>query len=439
MFSEQNLFNSDMKSKCSPPRESKCNGDVYDNYNIYIIKKNSKKLVIPLLRKININEYKKILNLDDNLDIILYKENINNKEMEELNFLYNKEIFEEYDMGKINEIQIQIKMLEKQLKKLRSNYDNNKNDFEDNSLELINSNKKCFISKEEYNNSVEEIENGKQLKHDIPKKESFKSELSENGKQLKHDIPKKVSFSSTISELSEDVCVCEEEKKDEVTKHTDLYMNLLANPKKVKPEGQFEGFPAIVSVANVETDSDISTSSREKYSRKASHKLPPIKKTVNTKIKVYNVYYNLFFNKCIILESSNRFFSENKYLCVEEIEKIGDDTHNIKKLEKYFINTVDSSKIKNILEKHKYSSNKLMENRVKNYIYNVFNITNNINNKVKANKINEELQKEFKIEPSNKISFRNKLGPILENIGLQKHRFSDGNYYYGLVRKREDL
>ena len=71
----------------------------------------------------------------------------------------------------------------------------------------------------------------------------------------------------------------EGEKKDEVTTQTDFYMNLLANPVKVKPEGQFEGLPAIESTSKVETDSDTttSTSSSKKSSRKASPKLPPIK------------------------------------------------------------------------------------------------------------------------------------------------------------------
>jgi len=103
-----------------------------------------------------------------------------------------------------------------------------------------------------------------------------------------------------------------------------------------------------------------------------------------------------------------------------------------------FLNTI------NILEtQNNYNLNK-EHMYIENFIKSNYNITNNINDKIKSSVLNEiintyiyndRLHNTSIINNTNSISFRNKLSNYLLNIGLHKKRFSDGIYYYGLVKK----
>jgi hypothetical protein len=67
---------------------------------------------------------------------------------------------------------------------------------------------------------------------------------------------------------------------------------------------------------------------------------------------------------------------------------------------------------------------------VKTFISCNYNITNDINDKMKASELFNEIYKFLKIEE--KINIRNKLTNFLLDIGLKKKRYNDGIYYYGL-------
>ena len=55
--------------------------------------------------------------------------------------------------------------------------------------------------------------------------------------------------------------------------------------------------------------------------------------------------------------------------------------------------------------------------------------------RMSASKISELLEVQLGISPSDKMSFRNRLSKYLLNAGLQKKRFSDGFYYFGMKNK----
>ena len=69
---------------------------------------------------------------------------------------------------------------------------------------------------------------------------------------------------------------------------------------------------------------------------------------------------------------------------------------------------------------------------IKTFILTNYNITNIINDKMKATDLFNEIYKFLKIEE--KINIRNKLTNFLLDIGLKKKRYNDGIYYYGLQK-----
>ena len=82
------------------------------------------------------------------------------------------------------------------------------------------------------------------------------------------------------------------------------------------------------------------------------------------------------------------------------------------------------------LFKELFNIDDTLKRDVKTFISCNYNITNDINNKMKASELFNEIYKFLKIEE--KINIRNKLTNFLLDIGLKKKRYNDGIYYYGL-------
>ena len=92
-----------------------------------------------------------------------------------------------------------------------------------------------------------------------------------------------------------------------------------------------------------------------------------------------------------------------------------------------------------------FSNNKLNNNKqlleeeksVKHYLNTYYNITNNIDNKIKAKVLYDILTKEklCVIDKTKLAGFKNRLSNYLKELNLQKKRYSDGYYYYGIVKK----
>lgn len=78
------------------------------------------------------------------------------------------------------------------------------------------------------------------------------------------------------------------------------------------------------------------------------------------------------------------------------------------------------------------------ENQVKKFLNSKYSITDDINNKMKASTLYDIIinSNVVKID-SNKISgFRTRLSKYLKDLGLQKKRYNDGFYYYGIIEKQ---
>lgn len=78
------------------------------------------------------------------------------------------------------------------------------------------------------------------------------------------------------------------------------------------------------------------------------------------------------------------------------------------------------------------------ESIVKKYILSSFTIDNDINNKMKASVLHDTIVNSnvVTIEKSRLNGFKNRLSVYLKNLGLEKKRYNDGYYYYGIQAKK---
>ena len=167
---------------------------------------------------------------------------------------------------------------------------------------------------------------------------------------------------------------------------------------------------------------------------------------INEKVDVYQNKYNkiLVYNEnsqmSFIIDNPNKYDLQllesnicgyKKYFEFENDEI--DSNINITLIslfhKKYFDD--EKSLIDKInLFKELFNIDDTLKRDVKTFISCNYNITNDINDKMKASELFNEIYKFLKIEE--KINIRNKLTNFLLDIGLKKKRYNDGIYYYGL-------
>jgi hypothetical protein len=180
---------------------------------------------------------------------------------------------------------------------------------------------------------------------------------------------------------------------------------------------------------------------------------------------LYNNYENIINNKEILYIISNtkslitfieynltdkhiEFLNNNNYGFNIEFKKEIFENNNIKNNNifdminnKYYENLDELNacvlNTKNLFENNIEIYNE--EEKVTKIIKNIYKITDNINDKIKASELFEKIYNELiyfqNIKIKNKITFRNRFSKYLINMKLKKKRFSDGFYYYGLIQK----
>jgi hypothetical protein len=79
------------------------------------------------------------------------------------------------------------------------------------------------------------------------------------------------------------------------------------------------------------------------------------------------------------------------------------------------------------------------ENQVKKFLNSKYTINDDVNNKMKASTLYDIIinSKAVKIENDKVAGFRTRLSKYLKDLGLQKKRYNDGFYYYGIVDKEQ--
>lgn len=136
-------------------------------------------------------------------------------------------------------------------------------------------------------------------------------------------------------------------------------------------------------------------------------------------IKLFNI---LTDNKDIV-EFISREFNKIQFNDIDEINK----------------KLLVASQYIEFSNKHVNTNNNVMteENQVKKYIENNFTIDDDINHKMKASILYDKIinSKCVTIEKTKLSGFQTRLSRYLKDLGLQKKRYNDGYYYYGIQQK----
>ena len=162
----------------------------------------------------------------------------------------------------------------------------------------------------------------------------------------------------------------------------------------------------------------------------------------NTKILITFIKLNPNSTELNFLKNNKYNFNIELKLKIKKNKQLVDIINNIAN-DKYYSHEDElKQKINNINDIINNNNHIIQKNeeelKVKTIINNLFIINNDIRDKIKANELFKIVESElisinFKID--NSISFRNRFSKYLINLGLQKKRFKDGFYYYGLINK----
>ncbi len=160
--------------------------------------------------------------------------------------------------------------------------------------------------------------------------------------------------------------------------------------------------------------------------------------------KDYTIYFNNQFNNVIIVESKSDFigsntklkklFPEIMFVTKERLSK--ESFQEVNALAKdIFVNVEDvKTKLNKILH-DKVIDSKLSIDEIKFLIKKYFVLDTNPEHCIKFTNIWEIISSELKVSESFVNYTKRQLPVILQDLGLNKKRLSDGIYWYGLVRK----
>ena len=156
----------------------------------------------------------------------------------------------------------------------------------------------------------------------------------------------------------------------------------------------------------------------------------------------YNIYYNNQFNNIHIIKSCVDVNFQNTNMLFQEFSLLFADCNlstnmeeQLRSSKEILVNEDDArSKINRILNETIIDS-KLSINEMKELITKYFTITTNLENRVKFTNIWEIITSKLKISEPYVSYLKRQLPVILDDLKLQKKRYTDGIYWYGLVKK----
>ncbi len=160
--------------------------------------------------------------------------------------------------------------------------------------------------------------------------------------------------------------------------------------------------------------------------------------------KDYTIYFNNQFNNVTIVESKSDFIGSNAKLkkLFPEIMLVSKERLSKESFEEVnalsrdiFVNVEDvKTKLNKILH-DKVIDSKLSIDEIKFLIKKYFILDTNPEHCIKFTNIWEIISSELKVSESFVNYTKRQLPVILQDLGLNKKRLSDGIYWYGLVRK----
>lgn len=166
---------------------------------------------------------------------------------------------------------------------------------------------------------------------------------------------------------------------------------------------------------------------------------------INIKFKpITFVLYNITTNKGIVIDFdvSNIYIVSDFVIIKKYLELSEELFDNLNKMfnNKEFLDKDDYEKKVlsfevlygfNIQTKNAYKEKTI----IMNYLKENYDISEDINKRMKASIIIEYIQRDLFLDISNKLEFSKKVSQYLLELNLKKKRFSDGIYYYGIESK----
>lgn len=145
----------------------------------------------------------------------------------------------------------------------------------------------------------------------------------------------------------------------------------------------------------------------------------------------FMVLFKYVTNNEDIINFIEQQFDHRQYKCSDKIEELNKKIQVLDNFIGLFNNTVDNYEhcpLKN-------GRNRLEEESVKEYFNDNYTIDNDIAHRMKASALYEIFTEAKFVKINQGNGFRTRLSVYLKNLGLQKKRFNDGYYYYGIVEK----
>lgn len=155
----------------------------------------------------------------------------------------------------------------------------------------------------------------------------------------------------------------------------------------------------------------------------------------------YRVYYNVHFNTAIVVEETSGI-SEVQLTMFPELrvqyEVDHTKTQEIEELKKLLMTKTfeDEYDCKQFLDNILFKKpTKISTEDIKKQFNKIYQITDDVNEKMKFSEIYNKLQESMKLNEENSVILKKNLPNILLEMGLQKKRYSDAIYYFGCVEK----
>ncbi len=253
-----------------------------------------------------------------------------------------------------------------------------------------------------------------------------------------NDINNINNFFVIQNKYSFSILLCDDENKK-----SSLIKKAIADDNKLNLKN--DSYPPKIIIYNNEINDEVISEDSKYYSIKnewiEQNKVEELEKIFK---KIIYVLFNNSTNLCIIVDFSVSNIDIIKdFIIIKKYENLNEETYN--NLIGMFNNKefLDKDDLKKkvvsfeILYGFNIQTKEAHKEKIyiKNYINNNYTISNDVNKKMKASVILDYIIRDLNLQITDKLDFSKKISQYLLELNLNKKRFSDGIYYYGIEVK----
>jgi len=162
----------------------------------------------------------------------------------------------------------------------------------------------------------------------------------------------------------------------------------------------------------------------------------------NLTTKKYVIYFNTHLCTISIFENSIELKSKDLFPELVEIynDMLNDTQYSdiTEMTKEIYVNMEDAKSSIGKITNDKIVSSKLSFTEITRLIQKYFITDNNVEHRIKFTNIWNIITKNFNISEQYTGYYKHQLPLVLEDMGLNKKRYSDGIYWYGIVERKQD-